>query len=819
MAGSRFTSAITFLSLASAALAAPLTSANSANVLERRGDDICSATSDCIPFTIELTWGGVDATGAGSRGAILTNGSMPGPALRMKVGECVDFKVINNLEVDTGVHFHGIQQTGTPWADGVPGLSQYAIQAGDTYMYRWTADEQGGYFYHSHYKGQMMDGLYGAIFVSPSDDEETPFSAIDSSAVDKLKLADAKTEPIFISDWSKYTFDQFFAVEQAGNVDIACADALILNGMGSQTCLSRDQITALSPPPIAKLTNGAGYTLKGCLPANTPATQGNFTRNLAAIPADVYDTCTPSTGKTFTLNVDQADGYAAMTFISPSGFALLKASIAGHKMWVYNYNGHYVTPQKVDQINVSNGDRVSVFVKLDQAVGDYQIQVSNLGLNQIISGFGTLSYKGSAATKATSSSLLNYAGNALSNTTTVVPFRAAKAAPVPAVACNGDAADRTFFFNIQKLSNQPDAYRWTLQGKTAYDMSRDDGTPLLYQDPSTIEESDIVKKTNHGEWVDIIMQTTGPLAQPHPIHKHANKFFMIGQGSGSFNWSSVAEAVAYNASMFNFNNPPYVDGYTTLAAESSSTWTVFRYQVEVPGAWFLHCHMQTHFSGGMAIAILDGVDKWPSVPSDAGKVCQGNGSSNSTWNPSCSCPAACPANSGKGPDGTGEGNGPNTGSSSSGSSTDSGKASGNASGSGNGSGSSSNSGESSGNGSGSSSNSGESSGNGSGSSSSSGESSSNTDSSNSSSSSTSTWDSSSTGSWENGVWVGNSNNPSTGDVTSSNGEGSTSYTPNPSTGSYGGNSTSPIKTFTGAASSSNVSLFTLLALAIAALSL
>ncbi|KAK5947032.1 hypothetical protein PMZ80_001178 [Knufia obscura] len=777
MAGSRFTSALSVLSLASAAIAAPLTSANTANVLNRRAEEICKATSDCIPFTIEVAWGGVDATGAGSRGAILTNGSFPGPALRMKVGECVDFKVINHLEVDTGVHFHGIQQTGTPWSDGVPGLSQYAIKAGDTYMYRWTADEQGGYFYHSHYKGQLMDGLYGAIFISPSDEEENPFSAVDSSAVDALKLAAAKTEPLFISDWSKYTFDQFFAIEEAANIDIACADSLIVNGMGSQTCLTKDQLTALSPPQVANLTAGAGYTAKGCIPANTPATQGNFTRNLAALPADVYDTCTPSTGKTYTLEVDAAAGYASLTFINPGAFAILKASIASHKMWVYDYNGHYVTPQQVDQINVANGERVSVFVKLDQAAGDYQIQISNMGLNQVISGSAVLKYKGSAATAVTGTALLNVAGNPITNTTTVVPFNALKAAPIPAEQVS-KTADRTIRMQIQKLPNQPDAYRWTLAGNTPYDMSNDDGTPLLYKDPATIQESDIIKKTNMGEWVDIILETTGPLAQPHPIHKHANKFFMVGQGKGPFNWTSVADAVAYNASMFNFANPPFVDGYTTVPGEGTNTWTVFRYKVEIAGAWFLHCHMQTHFSGGMAIAILDGVDNWPYAPSDAGKVCQGEGSSNSTWNPSCNCPASCPANPGKGPDGNGQGNGQSNGSSGSGSSGNSGSGSNNASGS-------SNSGDNSGS------------------------------------------SSSSSGSWDNGVWVG-PNNPSTGDVTSSENTGSNSYVPNSNTGSYssstsgsgsGSNDTSPIKTFTGAASSSHVSLFTVLALAVAALSL
>lgn len=737
MAGSRFAKALSLFSLTTAALAAPLTSANSANVLDRRGgDEICKATSNCVPFTINVSWGSVDATGAGARGAILTNGSFPGPALRLKVGECVDFVVNNQLDVDTGVHFHGIQQTDTPWSDGTPGLSQYAVQPGDSYMYRWTADEQGAYFYHSHYKGQIMDGLYGAIFIAPSDGEQTPFSAIDSSSVAQLQAADAKAEPIFISDWSKYTFDQFYAIEEAGNVDIACADSIILNGFGEQYCLPADAIAAQTPPQITALNTS--YTAKGCIPANTPQIQGNYSRNLAAIPSDVYDVCTKSSsGKNYTLSVDPADGWAAITLINPGGFSLLKATIDSHKLYVYNYNGRYVTPQVADLVNVANGERVSFFIKLDQQVGDYQIRISNLGLNQIISGFGVVSYKGSKGISSTSVPGMTYGGVP---SPSVIPFNPSLAAPLVPEEFS-KTADKTFKFNLQKLAGSTDAYRWSLAGNTAYDMSNDEGTPLLYKDPSTVPESDIVKKTNMGDWVDIIMQTTGPLAQPHPIHKHSNKFFVVGQGIGSFNWSSVADAYAYNASMFNFDSPPYVDGFTTLAGEGTATWTVFRYKVEIAGAWFLHCHMQTHFSGGMAIALLDGVDKWPQVPSDAGKVCQGNAKSNSTWTPSCFCPASCPAN-------------PSSNSSSSGDTA----------------------------------------------------------------TSTSTSSSSDSGSWNNGVWTGTNNPASSSD--------NTTYTPSPSTGSYSSTnssssstSSSSVKTFTGAASASHVSSFTLFALAIAALSL
>jgi hypothetical protein len=39
-----------------------------------------------------------------------------------------------------------------------------------------------------------------------------------------------------------------------------------------------------------------------------------------------------------------------------------------------------------------------------------------------------------------------------------------------------------------------------------------------------------------------------------------------------------------------------------------------RYHVVNPGAWLLHCHVQSHLRGGMSIAMQDGVDEWPTVP-------------------------------------------------------------------------------------------------------------------------------------------------------------------------------------------------------------
>jgi len=175
--------------------------------------------------------------------------------------------------------------------------------------------------------------------------------------------------------------------------------------------------------------------------------------------------------------------------------------------------------------------------------------------------------------------------------------------------------------DIMKTPTAPISWGWVLNGEEPYNSTRDDETPaLLLQGPANIPDSDLILRTNYNDWVDLIIIVSGPLAEPHPIHKHANKYFMIGAGTGAFNYSSVAEAQAAGVE-FNLDNPPFVDGYTTIPAEGSGAWMVLRYQANTPGAWLLHCHVQTHLSGGMAVAILDAVDQFPTVPADDGQDC------------------------------------------------------------------------------------------------------------------------------------------------------------------------------------------------------
>jgi CopA family copper-resistance protein len=97
--------------------------------------------------------------------ATAINGSVPGPVLHWRQGDEVTIRVTNRLPEDSSIHWHGIiLPTGM---DGVPGLSFPGIRPGETFEYRFSVNQSGTYWYHSHSGFQEQTGLYGAIVVEP----------------------------------------------------------------------------------------------------------------------------------------------------------------------------------------------------------------------------------------------------------------------------------------------------------------------------------------------------------------------------------------------------------------------------------------------------------------------------------------------------------------------------------------------------------------------------------------------------------------------------------------------------------------------------
>ena len=100
------------------------------------------------------------------RRAIGINGSVPAPLIRLREGQAVRLRVVNRLDEESSIHWHGLL---VPFQyDGVPGVSFPGIPAGGEFTYRFTVRQSGTYWYHSHSGGQEQEGLYGPIVIDPA---------------------------------------------------------------------------------------------------------------------------------------------------------------------------------------------------------------------------------------------------------------------------------------------------------------------------------------------------------------------------------------------------------------------------------------------------------------------------------------------------------------------------------------------------------------------------------------------------------------------------------------------------------------------------
>lgn len=154
----------------------------------------------------------------------------------------------------------------TPWADGVPGLSQRPIQPGDSYVYKWFADQYGSYFYHAHSRGQIDDGCYGPIIIKPRAGIPKPFDKIAPAEVGLLEAAESRVTPIIVSDWRHMTSQRTWDLQLASGLESAvCMDSLLVNGKGAVDCWTREEITQFTNPGIAPLLqqNNLQMTNKG----------------------------------------------------------------------------------------------------------------------------------------------------------------------------------------------------------------------------------------------------------------------------------------------------------------------------------------------------------------------------------------------------------------------------------------------------------------------------------------------------------------------------------------------------------------------------
>jgi len=105
--------------------------------------------------------------------AIGINGTIPGPLIRLREGQRAKLSVVNDLDEDTSIHWHGLI---LPFhMDGVPGISFPGIKPRSTFTYEFPILQAGTYWYHSHSGLQEQLGHYGPIVIDPKGADPVGF--------------------------------------------------------------------------------------------------------------------------------------------------------------------------------------------------------------------------------------------------------------------------------------------------------------------------------------------------------------------------------------------------------------------------------------------------------------------------------------------------------------------------------------------------------------------------------------------------------------------------------------------------------------------
>ena len=96
------------------------------------------------------------------------NGQSPGPLIDVAQNTTIVVAFTNNTELPSSLHWHGVRVANA--YDGSVGVTQAEVPPHGTFLYRVSMRDVGIYWYHSHYREDVEQGLglYGNIIVRPS---------------------------------------------------------------------------------------------------------------------------------------------------------------------------------------------------------------------------------------------------------------------------------------------------------------------------------------------------------------------------------------------------------------------------------------------------------------------------------------------------------------------------------------------------------------------------------------------------------------------------------------------------------------------------
>ncbi|KAK3226196.1 hypothetical protein Dsin_006058 [Dipteronia sinensis] len=498
---------------------------------------------------------------------VTVNGKFPGPTLYAREDDTVLVKVTNHVKYNVSIHWHGIRQLRTGWADGPAYITQCPILPGQSYVYNFTiTGQRGTLLWHAHILW-LRATVHGGIVILPKRGVPYPFPTPHKEVV------------VVLSEWWKSDTEDIINEALKSGLAPNVSDAHTING---------------HPGPFTNCPSQGGFTL----------------------PVE--------NGKTYLLRLINA-ALNEELFFKIAGHKLIVVEVDATYVKPFKIDTVVIAPGQTTNILVSADQNAGKYLVAASPFMDAPIAVDNMTATATLHYSGTLS---STPTTTTSPPPKNATAIANKFTDTLRSLNSNKyPANVPQTvdhnllftvglginpcpSCKAGNGSRvvasmnnvTFVMPTTALLQ---AHVFNISGVFTTDFPGQPPNKFNYTGtpPSNLSTTSGTKvyRLAYNSSVQLVLQDTGIVApENHPVHLHGFNFFAIGKGLGNYNLKTDPK---------NFNLVDPVERNTI--GVPSGGWVAIRFRADNPGVWFMHCHLEVHTTWGLKMAFLVDNGKGP----------------------------------------------------------------------------------------------------------------------------------------------------------------------------------------------------------------
>ncbi|XP_030450030.1 laccase-7-like [Syzygium oleosum] len=499
------------------------------------------------------------------------NGALPGPTIRVTEGDTLVVHVFNMSPYNVTIHWHGVFQLLSGWADGPSYITQCPLRSGHNYTYKFTITKQEGtLWWHAHFS-LLRATIYGALVILPKSGHY-PFPTPHEQF------------PIILGEWWNANVINIQNQAQELGTGPNNSNAYTINGRpGDLYPCSKKHTYKL------KVVHGKTYMLRminAALNNQLFFKIANHRFTVVAVDASYTD---PYVTDVVVLAPGQTVDMLLITDQTPGAYYMAA------RPYVSAQNAP--PPDNTTTTGILIYDELpytSPIMPLLPALND--TPTAHKFSSSLTSLVGSPNWR-PVPTKLDEQMLWTI-GLSLSP---CGPTATCKAIPnIPTLRLSANINNASFQFPTSLSILQ--AHFFNVKGIYTTDLPDQPPLKFDYTNPANSNNTALefalkstrVKQVKYNATVEIVFQDTTIIgAENHPMHLHGYNFHVVGQGFGNFD-------PVEDRKKFNLFNPVIRN---TIGVPVGG-WAAIRFQANNPGAWILHCHLDAHLSFGLATAIV-----------------------------------------------------------------------------------------------------------------------------------------------------------------------------------------------------------------------